>query len=130
LPIPYSVGMRDTQRKGDIAVTQAIASFTKYGYDVALPITESAAYDIIVDIDSKLLRIQVRYCSEKDVELRRIHSNSSGYVVKKTKRNAYDWLYVLRPTGEQFLITECLDGRRSVRPQHKHDIDIVLASSL
>lgn len=108
--------MRDTQRKGDIAVAVAIATFTKLGYDVALPITESAAYDILVDDSKAIHRVQVRFSSGKEVELRRIHSNSTGYVVKKTKRNAYDWLYVLRGSGEEFLIKECLDGRRSIRP--------------
>ena len=34
--------MRQTQRKGDIAVAQAIATFTRMGYDVAVPLTESA----------------------------------------------------------------------------------------
>ncbi len=109
--------MRSTQRKGDIAVAQAVATFTRMGYDVALPLTESAAYDILVDVSGVIYRVQVRFSSERDVELRRIHSNSTGYVVKKTVKAAYDWLYVLRPTGEEYLIRQCLDGRRSVRPQ-------------
>jgi hypothetical protein len=108
--------MRDTQRKGDTAVTQAIATFTKLGFDVALPVTESAAYDILVDDSSGIYRVQVRYSSGVEVELRRIHSNSKGYVIKKTKRDAYDWLYVLKSDGEEYLIRQCLDGRRSIRP--------------
>lgn len=108
--------MRNTQRKGDIAVAQAVATFTRLGYDIALPLTESAAYDMLVDDAGVVYRVQVRYSSEKDVELRRIHSNSTGYVVKKTPKMAYDWLYVLKDSGEQYLIKRCLDGRRSVRP--------------
>lgn len=79
--------MRITQRKGDIAVSQAIATFTKLGFDVSLPITESAAYDLILDTPNGLKRVQVRYASTSDVDLRRIHSNSKGYVVKKSKKN-------------------------------------------
>ena len=116
--------MRLTQRKGDIAVAQSIATFTRLGYDIALPLTESAAYDLLVDNGKGIFRVQVRYCSEKDVELRRIHSNSKGYVIKKTKTNAYDWLYVLRPTGEQYLIEKCLEGRRSIRPQEENRIHL------
>jgi len=115
----YNYCMRTTQKKGDYAVAQAIARFTKLGFDVSLPITESAAYDIVVDYHGVLKRIQVRFTSEKDVELRRIHSNSTGYVIKKTKTNAYAWLYVLKSSGDEHLIKECLDGRRSVRPQEK-----------
>jgi len=108
--------MRNTQRKGDIGVSQAIASFTKLGYDVFLPLTESAAYDLIVDTGRSLMRVQVRYTSTDEVDLRRVHSNSKGYVVKKTKENAYDWLYVLNHQGKEFLIKSCLSGRRAIKP--------------
>lgn len=116
--------MRLTQRKGDIAVSQAIATFTKFGCDVLLPLTESAAYDVVVDYRGVLYRVQIRYSSEKDVELRRIHSNAKGYVIKKTKTNAYDWLYVLKPDGNEYLIKECLEGRRSVRPTEGDKINL------
>lgn len=112
--------MRDTQRKGDIAVAQAIATFTRMNYDVALPLTESAAYDILVDDSNGVWRVQVRFTTGKEVDLRRIHSNSTGYVVKKTKPNAYDWLYVLDGEGKEYLIKKCLDGRRSIRPSIEH----------
>lgn len=108
--------MRTTQRKGDIAVAQAIARFTRMGYDVALPMTESASYDLIVDTDEGLKRVQVRYSGVKEVALRRIHSNSQGYVVKKTKDNAYDWLYVFKNTGVEYLIRQCLVGRTTITP--------------
>jgi len=116
--------MRTTQRKGDYAVTQAVATFTKLGYDVSLPITESAAYDIVVDFAGSLKKVQVRYFSGRLVELRRIHSNSTGYVIKKTKRNAYDWLYMLNEHGDEFLLKKCLDGRRSITPNDTHKIDL------
>lgn len=110
---------RETQRKGDIAVTQAIATFTRQGYDVSLPVTESAAYDLIIDTTTSLARVQVRYSSTPSVELRRIHSNSQGYVIKKTAVNAYDWLYVLYADGREYLIKECLNGRRSIKPTNR-----------
>jgi len=94
------------------------------GYDVALPLTESAAYDLIVDTGKKLERVQVRYSTDGEVDLRRIHSNSSGYVIKKTKENAYDWLYVLNGTNEEFLIKECLVGRRAIKPTTEHNIKL------
>ena len=108
--------MRTTQRKGDIAVSQAIARFTKMGYDVALPLTESAHYDLIVDTGEESKRVQVRYSGVRQVALRRIHSNSNGYVVKKTELNAYDWLYIYKNSGEEFLIKQCLVNRNSIVP--------------
>lgn len=115
--------MRTTQRKGDIAVSQAIARFTAMGWDVLLPVTESASYDLIVDTDDGLKRVQVRYCGVREVALRRIHSNSKGYVVKKTKVNAYDWLYVLKNTGEEYLIKKCLANRNSITPTVEYLIE-------
>ena len=110
---------RETQRKGDRAVAQAIATFTSLGADVLFPLTESAAYDLVIDYQRMLKRIQVRFSSGKEVGLRRIHSNSNGYVVKKPKKNSYDWLYVLSGNGEEYLITYNLAGRNSVTPQEK-----------
>ena len=115
--------MRTTQRKGDVAVSQAIARFTKMGYDVILPLTESASYDLVIDIGGELKRVQVRYASTRQVALRRIHSNSKGYVVKKTKPNAYDWLYIFKNTGEEYLIKKCLANRNSIVPIEEHRIN-------
>lgn len=111
--------MRGTQRKGDIAVAQSISTFTKLGFDVSLPLTESASYDLIVDVGKKLKRVQVKYVSNNEVDLRMIHSNSKGYVVKKSKENSYDWLYVLDKKQKEYLFKECLFGRRSIRIKEK-----------
>ena len=108
--------MRTTQRKGDIATARAIATFTARGYDVSIPLTESAAYDLIVDDGRDLVRVQCKYANDRkrQVDLRRIHSNSGGYVVKPTVENSYDWLYVLDGNGAEYLIQACLANRRSV----------------
>ena len=112
--------MRITQKKGDLAVAKAIARFTDLGYDVLLPITESAPYDIVVDYLGNLKKVQVRFSSVREVALRRIHSNSKGYVIKKTSKNAYDWLYIYKSNGEEYLIKECLSDRNSIVPQSKY----------
>jgi hypothetical protein len=112
--------MRATQRKGDTAVAQAVATFTRLGFDVSIPLTESAAYDLVVDNGERLFRLQVRFASTREVGLRRIHSNSQGYVVKTAAPESYDWLYVLRPDGTEYLIRECLSGRRAITPTAAH----------
>lgn len=119
--------MRETQRKGDIAVTQAIATFTKEGYDVSIPLTESAAYDLIVERDGIIKRVQVKYSTSGEVDLRRIHSNSNGYVVKKPRKGAFDWLYVFKASSEEeYLVIDCPFGRRSVTPGVQHSVTVVL----
>lgn len=108
--------MRTTQRKGDIATSRAIATFTARGYDVSIPLTESAAYDIVVDDGQTLARVQCKYVSNRrgEVDLRRIHSNSTGYIVKHVCEGAYDWLFVFDGRSGEYLIKECHGGRRSV----------------
>ena len=120
--------MRATQRKGDIATARAVARFTAMGFDVAIPLTESAAYDLIVDNGERLARVQCKFVSGKQVDLRRIHSNAHGYVVKRTAAGAYDWLYVLDSSDREFLIEECLAGRRSVNLLEAHRLGAVAES--
>jgi PD-(D/E)XK endonuclease len=108
--------VRRTQRKGDSATSPAIATFTRLGFDVSIPLTESAAYDLVVDDGGELLRVQCKFVASRarQVDLRRIHSNSSGYVVKPTLVGSYDWLFVLDGEGAEYLIKACLAGRRAV----------------
>jgi hypothetical protein len=115
-------GVRTTQRKGDQATAQAIATFTSMGFDVSIPLTESAAYDLVVDENGALRRVQCKFSSSRDVDLRRIHSNGTGFVTKRVPPDAYDWLYVLRPDGMEFLLKECYSGRRAVTPQAEHEL--------
>lgn len=117
-----------TQRKGDTAVARAIATFTKFGADVLFPLTESAAYDLVVDMGDGLKRVQVKFTSNKLVDLRRIHSNSKGYVVKTFKKNSFDWLYVLNGHGDEFLITYDLSRQLTVTPQERDGLENVLKS--
>jgi PD-(D/E)XK endonuclease len=108
--------VRTTQRKGDIATSRAIATFTAMGFDVSIPLTESAAYDLVVDDGRDLARVQCKFVNNarRQVDLRRIHSNSSGYVVKRAVEDSYDWLFILDGESSEYLIKACLAGRRSV----------------
>jgi hypothetical protein len=108
--------VRTTQRKGDIATARAIATFTAMGYDVSIPLTESAAYDLVVDDGQVLARVQCKFANNhrRQVDLRRIHSNSNGYVIKRALADSYDWLFVLDGENSEYLIKTCLANRRSI----------------
>jgi hypothetical protein len=68
--------------------------------------------DIVVDDGTQLQRVQ---CSARaQVDLRSIHSNSHGYMIKRVPSGAYDWLYILAEDGSEYLIRDCLHGRRSI----------------
>jgi hypothetical protein len=77
-----------------------------------------------------LKRIQCKYCGavRAQVDLRQIHSNSHGFVVRRVPRGAYDWLYILAADGCEYLIKECLYGRRSVDLQAAYRLGAVAES--
>lgn len=99
----------NTQDKGDLAVAKAIVKFTEMGWYVLLPTTESAPYDLVVDTNEGLKKVQVKYCGGKNaakpyLRLRKIHSNSTGYIVKGYELGDFDWAYVYCDTGDEYLI--------------------------
>jgi hypothetical protein len=55
---------KNSKKQGDAGLGQAIAYFTMRGYDVALPLTDSADWDLIVEIDGALNRVQVKTSSQ------------------------------------------------------------------
>ena len=122
--------MRTTQRKGDIATSRAIATFTAMGYDVSIPLTESAAYDLVVDDGCRLARVQCKFTTDmrRGVDLRRIHSNSTGYVVKRAAEDSYDWLFVLDGADSEYLVKACFPGRRSVTLRDEDKLGAVAES--
>lgn len=63
-----------TQFKGDITELQVSAYFLKLGYIVSKPLTQDSKYDLIVDKDHKLLRIQVKTS--------RLNNKTSGKSIK------------------------------------------------
>jgi hypothetical protein len=56
------------------------------------------------------------------------HINSQGYVVKRTRDDAYDWLFVLDGAGGQYLMKTCYAERRSVSLREADRIGAVAES--
>ena len=55
---------KNSKKQGDAGLGQAIAYFTAKGYDVALPLTDSADWDLIVELEDGLKRVQVKTSSQ------------------------------------------------------------------
>jgi len=114
---------RATQKKGDIALTQAIAKFTEIDFDVLLPVTESLPYDLVVDTGKELKKVQVKYHGgklEPVLRMRKIHSNSKGYVVKRTSKTDYDWAFVYCSDGRVYWLTEQPNSVNTFKLQDPH----------
>lgn len=55
---------KNSKKQGDAGLGQAIAYFTMKGYDIALPLTDSADWDLIIETEDGLKRIQVKTSSQ------------------------------------------------------------------
>jgi Holliday junction resolvase-like predicted endonuclease len=91
--------MAPLKTKGDTAEMMVAADLVKRGYRIAFPYGEDSDYDLIVEREGRLERIQVKYTESRDgvVTVRtRSHSLTSGRV-RTTKRytaKMIEWLAV------------------------------------
>lgn len=88
----------------------AIAYYSKLGWTISIPITDSQDYDLIVDTGTRLLKVQVKTTSQISehgiytVSLRTCGGNKSGYNAKTFEDNKSDLLFVLTNNGDCYSI--------------------------
>ncbi|HPM42257.1 MAG TPA: group I intron-associated PD-(D/E)XK endonuclease [Candidatus Omnitrophota bacterium] len=79
----------DTKLKADIAEAAVITMLLKRGFNVLQPVGDRLPYDLAVDINGKLLRIQVKsawlYNGSYTVDTRRTKTNR-----RQMRRSRYD----------------------------------------
>ena len=118
--LPFS--RTNPRKQGDVGLGQAVGWFAANGYTVALPLTDSQDYDLIVDNGEQLLRVQVRTTRVRrptgiyEVGLRVKGGNLSGAGrVKHFDPGRVELLYVLTESGDQYVIpTGTITNRSSV----------------
>ena len=69
----------NTHFKGKITELEVANEFLKRGYQVSQPLVSDSRYDFIVDINSKLLKIQVKTAHAEDDEAYIIFATSSSH---------------------------------------------------
>lgn len=97
--------------KGCVAVGVAIAYFTQKKHRVSIPLNDTQAYDLIVDINGALKKVQVKYAGHKDHENYAVRlttygrKNKEGVPYKKyLKHGDMQLLFVLTELGDRYLI--------------------------
>ena len=99
-----------TKDKGDIAVAGAISYFMFNGYEVCLPIGDKKPYDLVVEKDGALYRVQIKYAGfytgvgKHKAALRTMGGNQSYYNAKKYEKNDFELLFVYVANGRKFLL--------------------------
>lgn len=102
--LPHQVKLSDhknSKKQGDAGMGAAIAHFTSLGIMVAIPLTDSQEYDLIIEEDNILKKIQVKTTDYKTkygiyaVELTTKGGNKSGQTTKKFDPTKVDYLFIL-----------------------------------
>lgn len=90
----------DTKLKADIAESAVITELLTRGHNVLCPVGDRLSYDIAVDINGRLIRIQVKHAwyNSKDkayiVDARRTKTNRREMVRKKYTDDDFDYAIV------------------------------------
>ncbi len=98
------------KQKGDMALGRAINYFLTNSYEVCLPIGDKRDYDLVIEKDGLLSRVQVKYgglyngLTKCQVALRGMGGNQSFHYAKKYKASAFEFLFVYTAKGETYLL--------------------------
>jgi len=95
------------------------------GYTVCLPLTDSQDYDLVVDIDGRLSRVQVKTTRQVGpkgkyrVDLRTQGGNQSwSGVSKRFDSTKVEYLFVLLDNGETYCIPSSeMDNESRITPE-------------
>jgi hypothetical protein len=90
--------------KGTVGLGHAIAYFTRKGIMVALPLNDSQPYDLVVEIDGVLKKVQVKTSTSNAIALRTMGGNQSYHTAKLFDHTTSDYVYGLLDNGESWLI--------------------------
>ena len=123
----------NSKQKGNLTELQCLTSFYEQGCHVSLPYGENSRYDMIVDVNGKLLKVQVRTASlrkedENAIEFscRSTRVNSQGTISNKYTPDEIDYFATFWK-GVCYLIpvTEC-----SVSKTLRFDIEVKVRNLL
>ena len=98
------------KEKGDLAVAHAIYYFQTNGYEVSLPIGDKRPYDLVVEKNGLLEKVQVKYGGRYGnngkccVALRTMGGNRSYYTAKRYKKEDFDLLFAYTANGREYLV--------------------------
>lgn len=112
----------NTKQQGDIGVSQAVAYYVSHGRVVCYPLTDNARYDLIIEKDSLIKRVQCKTTNYKrhndtyEVQLKTSGGNQSWtHQSKKISKQECDILFVFSFDGKIYEFPpEVFDGKSQI----------------
>ena len=98
-----------TKGQGNVGIAAAILYFTKQGCTVSLPLNDAQEYDLVVEIDGKLNKVQVKttkYTTKHNIYQVSLVSSggSKREIYHRVSESACDLLFVVCKNNTQYLI--------------------------
>jgi hypothetical protein len=118
---------RNTKKQGDVGLGAAIHFFTNRGDTVSLPLTDSQDYDLVIEMDEALKRVQVKSSSymrngSYQVQLSTKGGNRSGAgKITLLNKKRVELIYVITASGQQYLIPTQRAPQHSISLNHDYD---------
>jgi hypothetical protein len=113
--------------QGNIGLGKAIEYFTSQCLTVSLPLNDTQGYDLVVDFDGVLSRVQVKTSRNKqssgsfEVLLKRSGGASGKHRIKLFDKTSCDHLFVYTSDGRMYLIpTTAVDSTSSIKVGSKY----------
>lgn len=109
------------KKQGDLGVAAAIAHYMNQGYVVCFPLTDTARYDLVVDKNGKLYRVEVKTTlavtnyGNYEVSLRTMGGNRSWTgLVKKISSDDCDIVFAHCPDGSYEFPVDVVAGKSTI----------------
>ncbi len=125
--------LKNSKLQGNVGMAYAIAFYSKLGWIVSIPMTDSQDYDLLVDNGENILKIQVKTTTQVDkrtgnfqVGLRTCGGNRKNYWAKTFNNNSSDFLFVVTSFKEFYSIpVKELEGiRTSISLCDKYKVEL------
>ena len=113
--------------KGTVGIGRAIQYFTSKGVVVSIPLNDSQGYDLVVEVDGKLQRVQVKTSTSRggsgeswSIALRTMGGNQSFHTAKDFDKTKCDLLFSMVENGRMWLIpTDKITSKTCITVGHK-----------
>ena len=114
-----------SKQKGNLTELQVITYLYSLGYQCSLPYGENSRYDLIADIDGKLIKIQVKTSSIKsnnsdaiEFSCRSSRINSKGTINTRYTKNEIDYFATFWKDQCYLIPVEECSTRKTLRFQY------------
>lgn len=98
----------NSKRQGDVGMAAAIFHYVKLGFTVSVPLTDCQRYDIIIERDGSIKRVQVKTTTQQEpdgfysVGLRTLGGNQSFHTAKLFDNTVVEQLFILCEDGSMY----------------------------